>query len=333
VKAPTFPNLDGLVGLARTSGVDIRPTLLRVLTDLYVQKPAHSIEEERHYTELALRLIDAVDPPVRVTVAWKLASYSAAPLAIAERLARDIIDVATPILKYSQVLSKRDLLTIAIELGAAHEAVIATREEFAPAPPAPRDDADIAPAPAVELTEIFFTAGGDERRLILLNLDLGLPSKTPPIAGAHAREAVRRLEMAALQRHHDECVDSLESALGLSAPFARRMIEDPSGEPIVVAAKALGMSSAVLQRIVLFLNPVVGQSVQRVYDLAQLYDEITLNAALRLLGIWREVCPRTQRPGSHQPYHWVDEESGPRLGPMLHRAAVNREEERRRDRA
>ena len=32
---PTLPNLDGLIGLARQDGVDVRPTLLRVLTDLY----------------------------------------------------------------------------------------------------------------------------------------------------------------------------------------------------------------------------------------------------------------------------------------------------------
>ena len=53
-------NLDGLVALGR-DGVDIQPTLLRVATDLYVQKPTHSLDEEQHYTELALRLIDLVD--------------------------------------------------------------------------------------------------------------------------------------------------------------------------------------------------------------------------------------------------------------------------------
>jgi len=34
---------------------------VRVLTDLYVQKPTHTSEEERQYTELVLRLIDSVD--------------------------------------------------------------------------------------------------------------------------------------------------------------------------------------------------------------------------------------------------------------------------------
>ena len=54
-KSSAYPPLDSLVDLACRDGVDIRPTLLRVLTDLYVQKPAHSAEEETQYVELALR--------------------------------------------------------------------------------------------------------------------------------------------------------------------------------------------------------------------------------------------------------------------------------------
>ena len=39
---PLFPGFDGLMTLSRREGVDISPTLLRVLTDLYVQASAHS---------------------------------------------------------------------------------------------------------------------------------------------------------------------------------------------------------------------------------------------------------------------------------------------------
>ena len=66
----------------------------------------------------------------------------------------------------------------------------------------------------------------------------------------------------------------LERALGISQALAERIARDHSGEPIVVAAKALGMQAAVLQRILLFLNPAIGQSVERVYDLARLFDEL-----------------------------------------------------------
>ena len=57
-KFSSYPPLDGLVDLACRDGVDIRPTLLRVITDLYVQKLAHSAEEENQYIELARGLIE-----------------------------------------------------------------------------------------------------------------------------------------------------------------------------------------------------------------------------------------------------------------------------------
>ena len=53
--------LDRLARLAAPGDPDMRPTLLRVLTELYVQKPTHTADEEHHYTELALRLLDAAD--------------------------------------------------------------------------------------------------------------------------------------------------------------------------------------------------------------------------------------------------------------------------------
>ena len=58
MKTPTLSSLNGLADIGLRSGVDMRPTLIRVLTDLYVQKLIHTADEERHYTELALRLLN-----------------------------------------------------------------------------------------------------------------------------------------------------------------------------------------------------------------------------------------------------------------------------------
>jgi hypothetical protein len=55
-EAPHLPHPNGSVG------VDIRPTLLRAMIDLYVQKQTHTEQEEQHFTKLALRLIDLVEP-------------------------------------------------------------------------------------------------------------------------------------------------------------------------------------------------------------------------------------------------------------------------------
>ncbi|MGB8174231.1 MAG: DUF2336 domain-containing protein, partial [Pseudolabrys sp.] len=79
--------LDSLVDLACRDGVDIRPTLLRVVTDLYVQKPNHSAEEETQFVELALGLIEAVDPQTRAVISAILASYPGAPAGVLGKLA------------------------------------------------------------------------------------------------------------------------------------------------------------------------------------------------------------------------------------------------------
>src|SRR3954468_6297053 len=86
-KAPMFPGFDGLMTLSRREGVDIRPTLLRVLTDLYVQAGSHSDDEERQFVELASRLIDQVDDATRAVVRARLSIYPQTPREIREKLA------------------------------------------------------------------------------------------------------------------------------------------------------------------------------------------------------------------------------------------------------
>ena len=283
LKSSAYPPLDGLVDLACRDGVDIRPTLLRVLTDLYVQKPAHSADEEIQYVELALGLIEAVDAPTRAAVVASLSAYPAAPAAILDMLA-------------------------------ATEAPLGSED-----PAQTKAETD-------DLVELFFAAGAEERCLILTNLDVvaGTPARQPPPA---SREVIRRLEAAALQRNAGEFGRMLERALGISKELAERVARDHSGEPIVVAAKALGMKAAVLQRILLFLNPVIGQSIERVYDLARLFDELKPEAAERMLAIWRKAGERS-RP-VHQPVHWDDERRSARSlsSPAQHRVAQSRDQQ------
>jgi hypothetical protein len=83
----------------------------------------------------------------------------------------------------------------------------------------------------------------------------------------------------------------LERVLGISYQQSRRIVEDELGEPIVIAGKAMSLPADVLQRIVLFLNPRVGQSIDRVYELAALYNEISVEAARRPVSILRAAEP------------------------------------------
>jgi len=253
-KPPARISIDTLVDLACRDGVEIRPTLLRVLTDLYVQKPIHGADEETQYVELALGLIDAVDAQTRSAVAVILSAYPNAPAAVLRKLAAARAPSSGERNGYQP---------------AAHETAQPVRSE---------------------LIDLFFTADAEERRLILRNLDVAAePSvrRSLPVAG----ELLRRLENAALSRNTGEFARVLERALGVSADLAERITRDDTGEPVVVALKAIGTHPDVLARILLFLNPVVGQSAQRIYELAKLHEEISMASAERMLAIWRTSLP------------------------------------------
>jgi len=283
-QSPASPPLDGLLDLACRDGVDIRPTLLRVLTDLYVQKTTHTAYEEIQYVELALGLIQSADEPTRAAVHASLRNYAAAPKAVLEALGGQ---TAPP--------APRPMAEAMQEIAQAMAQEMARRSAAEPAPvPAPAPD---------DLVEVFFSASASERRLVLANLDVVDGPRLRPLAAAH--ETVAQLEMAALQRSPDTFCRTLMRDLGLDRRLAERIVRDDLGEGLVIVAKAIGMKAAVLQRILLFLNPAIGQSVDRVYDLANLFDEISTQAAAHLLSTWSK--PATRKPPVHAPVLYDDE--------------------------
>jgi hypothetical protein len=284
------PTFDGLLDLAQRDGVDIRPTLLRVITDGYMQTANPAPEDQRQYTELAMRLLEETDISTRAAVAERLAHHPSAPRAIIELLARDVLQVAEPILRHSPCLTPADCQAIIEECGPHHAAIIAERGRAtaAAATSVVTAKPDAGGSEAAKLCDLFFAADGAERRLILLSLDYAV---TPPceLPGKLKRVDIWRLELAALRHQSDLVIHELENALGVSNRQARRMVNDELGEPIVVAAKAMDMPADALQRMLLFLNPKVGQSVDRVFTLAALYNEISVDAARRLIGIFRDA--------------------------------------------
>jgi hypothetical protein len=161
------------------------------------------------------------------------------------------------------------------------------------------------------LLELFFSATSEERRLILTNLDVvSDPVRRRQVPSES--ELVRRLESAALRRNPSEFSRILARALNVSRRLAERISLDNSGEPVVVAARILGVKPDVLQRILLFLNPVVGHSVRRIFELCQLYGELSPAAAERMLTIWQANSVRPN--AEHESVYWDDERRGPRSG-------------------
>ena len=301
----TLNNLDGmtgLAGLADRTGVDIKPTLLRVLTDLYIQKSTHTPHEDHHFTELALRLIEAVDEATRAAVAVRLRKHPGAPAAVLNRLAQLGPVTADPGEQGS------------IELFVTETSLEDDLGLFEPLAPNVQKDVQLTSMPTaahamplpvdyIEQREAFFSAPAEERRLILLNLELVADQD---VALKQETNIIRYLEQAALAGRAQEFTTLLQQGLGVSRALSRRIVTDRAGEPFVVSAKALAMPTDVFQRILMSLNPVIGQSVERVFDLSDLFLDLPLSSALHLVAIWRAADRMEAKSLVHRRTHWDD---------------------------
>jgi hypothetical protein len=52
------------------------------------------------------------------------------------------------------------------------------------------------------------------------------------------------------------------------------------------------------------MTPWAGQSVDRIYELAELYAEISVEAACRLISIWRNADPAENGHIHYEPVGW-----------------------------
>ena len=273
-KPPFFPGFDGLMTLSRREGVDIRPTLLRVLTDLYVQADAHSADEERQFIELTSRLIDEVDDATRAAVRARLAIYPGTPAEVLRKLG------LRPAASVSPVPLAREIPTASS--AAATPVKTPTEAELRLA-----SNLSMQPKDAAEIHEMFSRASASERALILHNLQDTPLRASARIPAARAKRAVETLEMAAFAEDVENFTLELGEALILPWRVATQVVNDPGGEPLACAARALDMPSPVFQRVLLFLKPEIGTSVQTVFRLSRLYDRLSERSALVMLAAWR----------------------------------------------
>lgn len=291
-KPPFFPGFDGLMTLSRREGVDIRPTLLRVLTDLYVQADAHSADEERQFVELTSRLVDEVDDATRAAVRARLAIYPLTPAAVLQKLG---LKPANP---NSRLPLAREIAT---EPPASPPAPVkpptATERRMA-------SNLPMQPKDAAEINEMFSRANAGERALILHNLEETPLRAAARIPAGRAKRAVETLEMAAFCADVENFTLELGETLILPWRVATQLVNDPGGEPLACAARALEMPGPVFQRVLLFLKPDIGCSVHTVYRLSRLYDRLSERSALVMLAAWRGATMAATRakfrPGLHE---------------------------------
>jgi uncharacterized protein (DUF2336 family) len=293
--------------LSRREGVDIRPTLLRVLTDLYVQAAAHSPDEKRQFVELTSRLIDEVDDATRAAVRARLSIYPDTPSEVLDKLALKPADPDMPIPLAEAILSSP------------------------PTPPPTRSTNEaqmrlassltMQPADAAEIHELFFRAGASERVAILHSLAETPLKASPRIPYARASRAIETLEMAAFAADVENFTREVGETLILPARVASQVVNDPGGEPLASAMRALDMPGPVFQRVLLFLKPEFGTSVQIVFRLSRLYDRLSERSALVMLAVWRGATIAATR-AKYRPMLYDDERQQARPAQVSPRPTV-----------
>ncbi len=331
---------DDLADVARADQRTRDAALLRATTELFVQDLAHNSDEIRRYEELAIHFLPKVSTRDRAMVAERLAVCADAPPAVVHALARDVIDVAAPVIRRSAALDSFDLLSVIAATGEEHHRLIARRPDLsdevkqalrltgdadvigylddgpsmrAATPPEP------AAAPATSRPGSPSPARQRQRFDIWQFLDLDRPTRLKVIADIAMSPPMRRLSS------QDGKIDrAFQSILGAAqiAGFARQgqnaeliaiIADNLELKPDAVAAclnDRSGEALAVLLKAlrldeiqaqqVFLLASPVGRDIQAFFPLTDLFAGMEHSTAETLCEAWRLATE--ERKAAHEPY-------------------------------
>lgn len=306
---------------ARRPYQDTRPAMLRLLVREFLRQPVLDEAAEARFITLAVRLIEGVDPTVAARHVREIAAHPALPRALARHLAAGPLALAGPILRLSPVLDEKDLTELAEQAGPGHLAAMAARREVTPAlakrlaelthrrsseaaPDSPAEAPLAAQTPAAAVNEgpadlpaipaeaappgpDFFLAGPEERASLIARLVTLPPLPLSERPAAPPSSFIDALLDAAKAKGTGDLAALMERALGVTPDNAARIIADDTGQSLAVVARALGLSFAILSRVLFRLHPVTGRSAGDMARLAEMFDELPLASAQHLVASWR----------------------------------------------
>jgi uncharacterized protein (DUF2336 family) len=139
-----------------------------------------------------------------------------------------------------------------------------------------------------ESASLFLCARPSQRIEILLAAQrsrLGRPfASSIPATSALLEE----LEFAAVARQPEQFLALLAKALDYEPQLARKIVDDPTGEPLAVALAALGAANEVLVRILISNDLIVGAAYQRIRALTRLNNALDRSAARMIVAALRD---------------------------------------------
>ncbi|MEA1831327.1 DUF2336 domain-containing protein [Methylobacterium durans] len=343
--ADDAPDLSGLIELSRIEHLDLKPVVLRVQTDLFLQAARRDRAATEAFASLACGLIPTVDDDTAAIVARKLAPFPETPepvlLSLARRggAVRDIVvarvpRLTTPLIEAAEAdgTDMGPALAARTDLGRATATDLAGRAD-------PAVDLALAqntgtPLSGEAVARLLSRArkNPDLAAALLARPDLA-PAEVAPLylhADAPRREAIAAAVAATaalrpcppppreagailtgLSASQDVggFVAALGDLLGLPANFLAAA-PDPASryDLLTLALRAADLHEEEAVYVFLTLNETVARSAERVFELVRLFRTVPRAAARDLLSdiLDAPLKDRAAAPDAHRPYHAPD---------------------------
>lgn len=318
-----LPRLEGLLALSRSEGVDIRPTLARVLTDLYLASCPPIESDTVRYVELLRNLLPQIDTETRLIIAEKLGPSADAPTELIEMLLADEPPVAAAVLATSAMIAPASLwarldgadrlvltaiaarpdLDLAMVRAIAARRMTTAAEALSANPRAPIDRSvveNLALTPGARRQVALSLAsrpGIDHALLAPLALELP-PEQRRALVNAYIADPRRRAIGREPRLDAPQLIlQALETTAlaGDTDAFDQHLaalfdVEASAIEPLVacpdllaMALTAIGMPSDQAIRTIMFACPTTGRSVTAIREIDALLQDANRVAATRLV--------------------------------------------------
>jgi len=162
-------------------------------------------------------------------------------------------------------------------------------------------DALLERTPAtIEQAALFFEADAPHRgRIVAAAQRATLGRRDPAFDGGESSRVVARLENDAMTSDWAQFETELAEAFGCPPPFAARLANDASGEPLAVALAALYAPNDATVRILAARDLLDGGKYRRIAALARLRDALSPAAARLTMAAMigaPQPAPTRQRP-------------------------------------
>jgi hypothetical protein len=326
-----LPDLSGFLDVSRIEQLDLKPVILRVQTDLYLQATRYDRAVRDTFSALACGLIPIVDEETARVVAAKLGPHPETPRPVLEALAARGGAVRTALGRAAETVPVRPGLTASLASlpGLRREALEDLSRDGRP-------EVDLALAENREIT----LTGAPLRRLVdrargdfplaraLLTRSDAAPSDLAPLylhADPARREAIARAveataalrpsppvprslgpTLTALSADRDvpAFVATLAESMGVPVDFITAVAEpDARYDLLALAMRAAGLHEEEAVTVFLTLNEGVARSTDRVFALVALFRALSRAVARDLLAAVLDTPLAERSPDLHRPYH------------------------------